>query len=48
MGVKLSEHLPSKIKKLENLNHFRKEVKLDLLSNSFCTLEEFLQAKLVQ
>jgi hypothetical protein len=33
---------------LENFNHFRKEVKLALLSNSFCMLGELLQAKSVQ
>ena len=47
MGVKLYKYLHSKIKKLDNLNGFRKEVKLALLNNSFYTLEEFLQAKLV-
>jgi hypothetical protein len=44
MGVKLYKYLPSKIKKLENFNHFRKEVKLALLSNLLYTLEEFFQA----
>jgi hypothetical protein len=37
------KYLPSKIKKLENFNRFRKEVKLALLSNSFYRLEEFVQ-----
>jgi hypothetical protein len=48
MGVKLYKNLPSKIKKLENSNHFRKELNLSFLSNSFSELEEFLQAKSVQ
>jgi len=36
-----------KIKTLDNFNQFRKEVKSMLMNNSFYTLEEFLQAKLV-
>jgi hypothetical protein len=48
MIVKLYKYLPSKIKKLGNFNHFRSEMKLALLNNSFCVLEEFLQAKLEQ
>jgi hypothetical protein len=47
MGVRLYRCLPLKIKKLDNFNQFRKEVKLMLLKNSFYTLNEFLQAKLV-
>jgi hypothetical protein len=47
MGVKLYKHLPSKIKKLDNFNHFRKELKSALLNNSFYTTEEFLQSKSV-
>jgi hypothetical protein len=47
MGVRLYKHLPLKIKKLENFNRFRKEVKSTLLNNSFYMPEEFLQAKLV-
>jgi len=47
MGVRLHKRLPLKIKKLDNFNQFRKEVKLMLLNYSFYTLEEFLQAKLV-
>ena len=47
MGVRLYKRLPLKNKKLVNFNRFRKEVKLTLLNNSFYTLEEFLQAKLV-
>jgi len=47
MGVRLYKRLPLKIKKLDNFNQFRKEVKSMLLNNSFYTLEEFLQAKLV-
>jgi len=46
-GVTLYKYLPSTIKKLDNFNHFRKEVKLALVNNSFYTLEEFLQAKSV-
>jgi hypothetical protein len=45
MGVKLYKSLPSKIKKLDNFNRFRKEVKLLLLNDLFSMLEEFLQAK---
>jgi len=41
------KRLPVKIKKLDNFNQFRKEVKSMLLNNSCYTLEEFLQAKLV-
>ena len=33
--------------KLENFNKFKKEVKSMLLNNSFYTLKDFLQAKLV-
>jgi len=33
--------------KLDNFNQYRKEVKSMFLNNSFYTLEEFLQAKLV-
>jgi hypothetical protein len=47
-GVKLYNYLPPKIKKLENSNRFRKEVKLALLSNLFYLLEDFLQAKSLQ
>jgi hypothetical protein len=47
MGVRLYKLLPLKIKKLDNFNQFRKEVKSMLLNNSFYALEEFLQAKLV-
>jgi hypothetical protein len=48
MGVRLYKYLTSKIKKLENSNRYRKEVKLALLSNSFYTIKELLQAKSVQ
>jgi hypothetical protein len=41
-GVRLYKHLPLKIKKLDNFNRFRKEMKSTLLNNSFYTLEEFL------
>jgi hypothetical protein len=47
MGVRLYKHLPSKIKKLDNSNRFREEVKLALLKNSFYTIEAFLQSKSV-
>jgi len=42
MAVKLCKYLPLKIKKLDNFNRFRKEVKLAVLNNSFYTFEEFL------
>jgi hypothetical protein len=48
MGVRLYKHLPLKIKKLDNFDQFRKEVKSMLLNNLFYTLEEFSQAKPVQ
>jgi len=48
MGVKFHKYLPSKIKKLDNINRFRKEVQLALLNNSFYTLEVFSQYKSVQ
>jgi hypothetical protein len=44
MGIRLYKHLPLKIKKLDNFNQFRKEVKSTLLKNLFYKLEEFLQA----
>jgi len=47
MGVKLYKCLPLKIKKLDNFNQFRKEVESKLLKNSFYTLKEFLQAKIM-
>jgi len=47
MGVRLYKCLLFKIKKLDNFNQFRKELKSTMLNNSFYTLEEFLQAKLV-
>jgi hypothetical protein len=47
MGVRLYKHLPLKIKKLDNFNQYRKEVKSTFLNNLFYTLKEFLQAKLV-
>jgi len=39
VGVRLYKRLPLKIKKLDNFNRFRKEVKLTLLNNSFYMLE---------
>ena len=48
VGVRLYKHVPLKVKKkLDNFNQFRKEVKSMLLNNSFYTIKEFLQAKLV-
>ena len=47
MGFKLYNFLPLKINKLDDFNHFRKEVKLALLNNSFYMTEEFLQSKSV-
>jgi hypothetical protein len=47
MGVRLYKHLPLKIKKLDNFNQIRKEVKSTLLKNLFYMLEEFLLANLV-
>ena len=47
MGVRLYKRLPLKMKKLDNFNQFRKEVKSTLLNNLFYTLAEFLQTKLV-
>jgi hypothetical protein len=41
-GVRFDKHPPLKIKKLDNFNQFRKEVKSMLLNNSFYTLQEFL------
>jgi hypothetical protein len=45
MGVKLYIRLPLRIKKMDGLKQFRREVKLILLNETFYTLEEFLQAK---
>jgi hypothetical protein len=39
--------LALEVKKLDNFNRFRKELKSSSLNNSFYMLEEFLQAKLV-
>jgi hypothetical protein len=47
IGVRVYKRLPLKIKKLDNLKQFRKDVKSTLLNNTFYTLEEFLQAELV-
>jgi hypothetical protein len=41
MGIRLYKWLLLNIKKLENFNQFRKEVKLTLLNNSLYTTEEF-------
>ena len=41
VGVKLYRYLPSKIKKLDNFNCFRREVKSASLNNSFYMKEEF-------
>jgi len=45
--IKLYKYLPLKIKKLDNLNCFRKEVKQALLNNLLHSTEEFLQCKSV-
>jgi hypothetical protein len=45
--IKLYKYLPSKMKKLDNLNCFRKEVKQALLNTLFHSTEEFLQCKSV-
>jgi len=47
MDVRSYKRLPLKIKELDNFNQFRKEVKSMLLNNSFYTIKEILQAKLV-
>jgi hypothetical protein len=47
MSVGLYKCLPLQFKKLDNFNHFIKEEKSTLLTNSFYTLEQSLQAKLV-
>jgi hypothetical protein len=47
LSFKLYNFLHLQIKKLGGFNHFRKEVKSDLLNNSFYMTEEFLQSKLV-
>jgi len=47
MGVKLYKCLPLRIKKMDSLKQFRREVKLILLKETFYTLGEFLQAKLM-
>ena len=46
-GVKLYKCLPLRIKKMDGLKQFRREVKSILLNETFYTLEEFLQAKLM-
>jgi hypothetical protein len=47
MGVKLHKCLPLRIKKMDGLKQFRTVVKSILLNETFYTVEEFLQAKLV-
>ena len=42
MGDRLYKHLPLRIKKLDNCNQFRKEVKSIVLNNTFYSLEEYL------
>jgi len=39
VGVKFYKYLPSKIKKLDNFNRFRREVKAALLNNSYYMIE---------
>ena len=46
IGARLYKHLPLRIKKLDNCNQFRKELKSILLNNTFYMLEEYLQAVL--
>ena len=47
MGVKLYKWFPLRIKKMDGIKQFRREVKSILLKETFYTLEEFLQAKLM-
>jgi hypothetical protein len=47
MSVKLYKFLPSKIKKSDNFNRCRKEVRSALVNNLFYTIEKFLQYKSV-
>jgi hypothetical protein len=47
MGIKLYKCLPMRIKKMNSLKQFRKEIKSTLLGETFYTLEEFLQAQLI-
>jgi hypothetical protein len=41
MGIKLFNHLSTELKQLDDFNHFRKKVKLFLLSKPLYTLEEY-------
>jgi hypothetical protein len=47
MGVKLYKYLPLRIKKMDGLKQFRKEIKSILLNETFYTMEEFLLVKLI-
>jgi len=47
MGVRLYKNLPSKIKKLDNINRFRQELKSAWLKYSFYTIEKSSQSKSV-
>ena len=47
MGVKLYKCLPLRIKKMDGIKQFRREVKSILLKETSHTLEEFLQAKIM-
>jgi hypothetical protein len=42
MGIKLYNMLPSYIKKLEDIQGFKKELKLSLLKHTFYSAEEYL------
>jgi hypothetical protein len=41
MGIKLFNHLSTELKQLDDFNHFRKKVKLFLLSKPLCIPEEY-------
>ena len=43
MGIKLFNKLPIQIKQLDDHKGFKRDVKNFVLSNSFYTIEEFLQ-----
>jgi hypothetical protein len=47
MGIKLYNCLPMRIKKMNSLKQYRKEIKSTLLRETLYTLEEFLQAQLI-
>jgi len=45
VGVKFYKYLPSKFKKLDNFNRFRREVKSASLNNSFYMIEGFFKVQ---